>query len=241
MKQIVKQLSEIDSLDDVNEDDPELGNAFFAIQSRLTSNMEDFKRLYSYLSHEQKNTLGILQHQLELHHNQEDLECFGKVSDSIDDILTLSETDNQEMVEINVALVCAKVCDVYRNMYNSITFDYDEDGDTMVYGKERWVYRAISNIVDNAIKYGQDKPIEVSVRNKRNCVIVAIKDHGIGISEEDQSEIFDHLYRVKELKKDGYGIGLSLVSHVCDLCGGFASVESELGKGSTFYLSFPCS
>lgn len=120
-----------------------------------------------------------------------------------------------------------------------ITFIFDEDADTEIIAKERWIYRAVANLVSNAVKYGEGKPIEVKVENKKHSVIVSVKDNGIGISPEAQEKIFNHRYRINELNKDGYGIGLSLVSHVCDLCGGFAAVESELGVGSVFYLSFP--
>ena len=74
---------------------------------------------------------------------------------------------------------------------------------------------------------------------KHKSVIIIVKDHGIGISEEKQNQIFNHNYRINELNKDGYGIGLSLVSHVCDLCQGFVTVESKMQEGTTFYLSFP--
>lgn len=65
-----------------------------------------------------------------------------------------------------------------------------------------------------------------------------VKDNGIGIDKTKLSTIFDYRYRVNELNKDGFGIGLSLVSHVTDLCGGFASVKSTAGKGSTFIYHF---
>ena len=70
-------------------------------------------------------------------------------------------------------------------------------------------------------------------------VVVKVSDHGIGICEEEQEKIFQHHYRIQELKKDGYGIGLSLVQHVCDLCGGFVYVESTPHVETSFYLSFP--
>ena len=89
------------------------------------------------------------------------------------------------------------------------------------------------------MKYGEDKPIFLSVKAKNGSVIVMVKDNGIGIREDKQEMIFGNRYRINELNRDGYGIGLSLVSHVCDLCGGFITVDSEPGKGSVFYLSFP--
>ncbi|WP_195986028.1 HAMP domain-containing sensor histidine kinase [Clostridium sp. D33t1_170424_F3] len=241
VRQIAQRLGQVADIGDSIGDQPEFSESLRTIREKTAAHMEDFKRLYHYLSHEQKNTIAILRQNLELRQNKHDLECLDHVTDSIDDVLTLSENENfAEKTEVNVILVCAEVCDLYRNVSKAVTFDYDEDVEPAIMGKERWIARAVSNLLDNALKYGQGGPVEVTVKNRHNCVIISVSDHGIGICEEEQRKIFDHWYRVSPLKKDGYGIGLSLVSHVCDLCGGYAAVESELGKGSTFYLSFPC-
>ena len=112
--------------------------------------------------------------------------------------------------------------------------------DTRKYmAKSRWIYRAVSNLLDNAIKYGCGKPISLSVEVRKGSVIVKVQDQGIGIEKSHLDKIFQNRYRVNELNKNGYGIGLSLVSYVCDLCGGFIMAESEPSHGTTFYLSFP--
>lgn len=105
--------------------------------------------------------------------------------------------------------------------------------------KEIWIYRAVCNLLDNAIKYGNDNKIEVCVSEKQDSVIVTVSDKGIGIEKEHIEQIFSDSFRVSEFKKDGYGIGLSLVRHVCDLCGGLCYVDGEIGVGSIFYLVFP--
>lgn len=56
---------------------------------------------------------------------------------------------------------------------------------------------------------------------------------------EQQEKIFENRYRIGNRQKNGYGIGLSLVRHVAELCGGFVWVESEEAKGSKFKLIFP--
>lgn len=241
ISQIVQNFKEFDQVEEEIENHPELAKAFQIMLSRNIANIEDFKRLYHYLSHEQKNAVTILRHNMELHQNKEDLECLEHVSQGIDDVLTLSENEElAEKSEVNVIMVCAAVCDRYRYLSKNIIFDYEEDIEPIIFAKERWIIRAVSNLIDNAIKYGQGKPIEITVKNQHNCVIISVKDFGVGICEEEQKRIFDHWFRVTPLKKDGYGIGLSLVSHVCDLCGGYVTVDSALGKGATFYLSFPC-
>lgn len=221
-------------------DHPILNAAYEQISQKFDDRLNDYKRLSSYLSHEQKNAIAILRTNLELSESREYLKNLDDIADSIDDILTLSESmDEAPLVPVDVSLICAEVYDNYRKVTDTISFDFDEEADTEILARSRWIYRAIANLLDNAIKYGENKPIALSVHAKKNSVIVQVKDSGIGIGEDKQEAIFQNRFRINELKKDGYGIGLSLVSHVCDLCGGFVMVESQEGKGSVFYLSFP--
>ena len=92
--------------------------------------------------------------------------------------------------------------------------------------------------MDNAIKYGQQKEIIVTLKQAKGSVIIEVKDQGIGIDENQAEHIFQDRYRIPHLHTDGYGIGLSLVHHVCELCHGFVTFDST-SKGTTFYLCFP--
>lgn len=245
-KQTIILTDNLDYLEDSSDtmiDNQMLAAAYEKLKKRFSERLDDSKRLYAYLSHEQKNTLAILRTNLELNNYAASHRELDELADSIDDVLTLAESsDSSTMGIVDVALVCAEVCDKYNKITEStdmIVFEFDENEDTEIWAKMRWVYRSISNLVSNAIKYGEGKPITVTVKNKHRSVIVTVKDQGIGIPYDKQEKIFNHSYRVNDLNKDGYGIGLSLVSHVCALCGGFAFVESQPGKGSAFYLSFP--
>lgn len=218
---------------------PALTKAYEILKNKFDIQLEDYKRLNTYLSHEQKNELAILKTSFELSNDKKYLSTLNNIIGGIDDILTLSENiEDYALGSVDVAFVCAEVCDNYRKVYHDISFDFDDD-DAEILAKQRWIYRAISNLLDNAIKYGDGKPIELFVKVKNWSVIIIVKDNGIGIEKENQELIFNNHYRINDLNKNGYGIGLSLVSHVCDLCGGFVNVESELGQGSTFYVSFP--
>lgn len=220
--------------------DESLNNAYQQIKQSFQANLEDYKRLNSYLSHEQKNAIAVLRTSMEVHHQKEYLPQLDYISNSIDDILTLSEQgDETEFHVVDVALCCARICDLYRKSYPLLEFDFDPDHPSEIKGKERWILRAVSNIVDNAIKYGCQKPIHVSVKHEHHSVIIIVKDQGIGMSDEQLNAIFHYHYRINELNRNGYGIGLSLVAHVCELCNGYAYVESTPNQGSSFYLSFP--
>lgn len=199
----------------------------------------DYRRLHSYLAHEQKNALAIIRSKIELQNTVGILDDLDNISSSIDDLLTLSEDRYQvSMEETELAEITAKVVDEF-SKYQKIDFTFAEFVDTTILGEERWLYRAISNLLDNAVKYGNDKAIQVTVYSEKDNIIVKVSDQGIGIADEQKSNIFQNRYRINDLNKNGYGIGLSLVKHVCDLCNGFVWVTSVLNQGSSFYLSFP--
>ena len=103
--------------------------------------------------------------------------------------------------------------------------------------------RAIINLVDNAIKYSPNGgQIEVGVQVRDDAVVVFVKDNGLGISQENQKMLFERHVRIarKEHKRvKGSGLGLFIVRSVAQRHGGDAWVESEEGKGSTFFISIP--
>ena len=98
--------------------------------------------------------------------------------------------------------------------------------------------RAVSNLLDNAVKYSPaGAPIEVTVRGGE--VIVA--DHGPGVAEEDLPRIFDRFYRAAAARsKPGAGLGLAIVREAAEAHGGQATVESS-AKGARFTLTLPAS
>lgn len=99
------------------------------------------------------------------------------------------------------------------------------------------------NIIGNAIKYSPDgTKITISVEEKENDLLVSIRDSGVGISEEDIPHIFEGFYRAKSGQTmTGQGIGLAVSRQIVDAHNGSITVESVLGKGTTFVVSLPLS
>ena len=105
--------------------------------------------------------------------------------------------------------------------------------------------QAISNLIDNAIKYsGAVKQLSITTKTVGSDLSIEVADHGIGIPRAEQAKVFEKFYRVGNgLVHDvkGSGLGLSLVKHIIEAHNGTISVESEVGKGSRFTILLPLS
>ncbi|WP_455925946.1 hybrid sensor histidine kinase/response regulator [Pseudomonas putida] len=102
------------------------------------------------------------------------------------------------------------------------------------------VEQVISNLVSNALRYGGHGPIEVSVYAHKGAALVEVRDHGIGISKENQARIFQQFERVSATHVvAGLGLGLFISEQIVVAHGGSITVQSALGEGSTFTVSLP--
>jgi len=101
--------------------------------------------------------------------------------------------------------------------------------------------RILHNLLDNAIKYSPDGgDISVLARKENDCLVVVVKDRGIGISKADQAKLFQPFERLELLDNvGGFGLGLNVCRRLVEAHGGRIWVESEPGRGATFFFSLP--
>jgi signal transduction histidine kinase len=110
--------------------------------------------------------------------------------------------------------------------------------DTTVFGE------IVHNLISNGIRYGRDKGGKVSVdfQKEGRTYVLAVADNGIGIPAADQTHIYERFYRADNASRvdgEGTGLGLYLVKMFAETAGGNTWFTSRVGKGTTFYVSFP--
>jgi len=102
------------------------------------------------------------------------------------------------------------------------------------------IEQVITNLLDNAIKYGSGKPIQISLRKEQGKVVFAVKDQGIGIAPDQCERIFERFERaVSGRNYGGLGLGLYITRTIVQALGGQIGVASELGNGATFTVELP--
>jgi two-component system phosphate regulon sensor histidine kinase PhoR len=103
------------------------------------------------------------------------------------------------------------------------------------------IYQVITNLVHNAIKFTPSGgAVLVSTEISEDSVLVKVSDTGIGISREDLPRIFERFYKADKARSgEGAGLGLAIAKHIVQAHGGNIWVESEEGKGSTFFFNLP--
>lgn len=117
------------------------------------------------------------------------------------------------------------------------------DREIYVLGHESQLYRLVSNLIANAIKYTPSNGhVEISLSQSDRHALISIKDTGIGIAPTEQTRIFDRFYRVdsdRSSKTGGTGLGLAIAQAIAHHHQGYLTVKSKLGMGSLLTIHLP--
>jgi len=171
-----------------------------------------------------------------------------RLENLINDLLDVSKikegklTYNAETVRFNE--VIANSIENVQQLTTSHTIVLLETEDVFVMGDRIRLEQVLNNFLTNAVKYSPDaKHVEVSSAVKENRLVVAVKDFGIGIPEESIKRLSERYFRLdnSSMRFPGLGIGLFVASEILKRHEGRMWIESEVGKGSTFFFDLPIS
>lgn len=175
----------------------------------------------------------------------------GRMRKIVDDLLDLGRIEagvGLERERCHLGAILAEVVEDMRARADTkgVTLtSKPTDRAAIVLGDAALLRQAIANLVDNAIKYtpkGGVVRVGLSVSPGKDRAVVSVADSGIGIAQEDQLRLFEKFYRVKgqdTSDSPGLGLGLSIVKSIAERHEGKVWADSELNKGSTFYISLP--
>ena len=227
-------------------------------QKELENLKEDF---VATLTHDLKVPIIAETNMLELFLN----ESFGPVSEKQEIALKNMQVSNKELLDlVQIVLETYKYRDGNISLYkenimlrsfineivdemepisikNNNKLKFSSPRDIRVYADRIQLKRVIKNLIQNAISYGEpNSPIEISIGEIPQYIVIKVKDYGAGISQADIDKIFNKYYSAaKKFRKIGTGLGLYLALQIVKGHGGELAVESEEGKFTEFTIKLP--
>jgi two-component system phosphate regulon sensor histidine kinase PhoR len=163
----------------------------------------------------------------------------------VNDILFLQEIELvlPEFQNVDINEITRSVVENYKEKAEArgIQLKFQKENVPPVNGDEKSLERALTALVDNAIKFSpQGGEVQIKVSIKDSKIIVTVEDQGIGIAPEAMPNIFNRFYHLEKSGNDlfgGLGLGLSIARQVIKQHGGMLELESTPGKGSTFTIT----
>jgi two-component system sensor histidine kinase SenX3 len=167
----------------------------------------------------------------------------------VDDLLDLSFVEAQETPtreQVPVRLLIEEALERVRPLALARgipVFEEPVADELMVACDPGQVVSAVTNLLDNAIKYSDEHhQVDISARRENGNVVIEVRDRGIGIPTKDLERIFERFYRVDPARSrttGGTGLGLSIVRHIAQVHSGDVTVTSREGEGSAFQFVLP--
>jgi heavy metal sensor kinase len=230
-----------------------------AMIERLQSAFAAQKQFIADLSHEYGTPLTILRSELEFAsarakdaEAQESIRLgfseIDRLKRMTDDLLLLTRLDSSEQLlarkPVRLDELLAESCRRMASLAaeRSIALNLQIDEVCEINGDEDRLQRAVSNLIDNAIKYSPaGSTVGIHLGSDATKVSITITDRGKGIPAEELPFIFDRFRRgaLTRTEEPGSGLGLAIVQRIAELHGGCVRVESVVGKGSIFRIEFP--
>ncbi|GAB3976852.1 HAMP domain-containing sensor histidine kinase [Spirosoma terrae] len=239
-----------------------LARTFNELLSRLEVAFVSQRSFVSHASHELRTPLTVMMGQIEVTRFQarstsEYETAFDGLLDEVKNMIRLVNglldlarassdvaTLNYQPVRIDELLWLAQSQIAHKHPDYQIDIDFenlpDQEEDLVIVGEESLLQTAFQNLIENGCKYSPDERVTVRIAFEPGQVQLTISDKGYGISSNDLPHIFEPFYRSENtMTIQGHGIGLALTHRIIELHKGQLTVESVIGKGTTFRITLP--
>ncbi len=239
-----------------------LGREFDYLTERLQTSENKRRQFVSDASHELKTPLAsikllsdsILQYDMDPETTKEFVQDIGNEAERLNrmtlKLLALTKGEqSMEETDAEIIYMAPTINRVVKMLSaiaqeNKITLRVDLRQDSPVLIQEDDLYQIAFNLAENAIKYNvPGGTLTVSLHRQDDMAILRVSDTGMGIPPEAISHVFERFYRVDKARarqSGGSGLGLAIVRSMVERNGGEISLQSTVGKGTTFTVSFPC-
>ncbi|MGB9766635.1 MAG: ATP-binding protein [Sulfurihydrogenibium sp.] len=176
------------------------------------------------------------------------IEETNSLTQMIEDLLTLSKLESGtfqlQKEKVNLSNIVKKLYNLFKDYaaIKSVDLRLKIQDEIYIYANEKYISRAIANLIDNAIKFNKENGyVNIELYQEEQGVILKIEDSGIGIPEDKLEKIFEKFYRVDESRGvySGSGLGLSLVKAILLQHDASINVISKEGEGTTIIITFP--
>lgn len=241
----------------------QLSQTFNNMLNRLETAFETQNNFISNASHELRTPLTIISGEVELAIRNEDIgdkhKALTKIKDEADrlehiltSLLGLAQSgfngQNQpwEQVRMDELIMETQNAVIQVHPESKIEIDFSQlpsdESKITLRANKNLIKLAITNIVSNACKYSNNKPVTITLESKLNVLTVAIKDQGIGIPQSDIQHIFEPFYRASNTSQfKGYGVGLPLSLNIIRLHRGSIGISSQEKVGTEIKVLLPIS
>ena len=236
-----------------------LSRAFDRMFSRLEHSFNTERQFASDASHELRTPITVILAECDRAKRKDEtredflesievIEEQGKhMSQLVQQLLSLTRmqhgTDKYPMRRTDLSLFVESCCsEIVPADRRGISLETDIEEKVEAAYNPALMSRVVQNLLQNAYKYGREGGhIWLSLRRDGRGAVLTVRDDGIGISKADQAYIWQRFWQADAARGDesGTGLGLSMVKEIAEFHGGSVSVESELGKGSTFSVNIP--
>jgi two-component system phosphate regulon sensor histidine kinase PhoR len=172
--------------------------------------------------------------------------AINKLQHLVNDLLDVSKIQagrlDYLLAPINLAELIDDVVESAAHIYPNHCFENRAQAHFQVSGNAERLEQVLMNFINNAVKYSPaSKDVMITTTLHQNLVRIAVTDRGVGLSKEQITKIFDRFYRVEDKKfmTSGLGMGLYISAEIVNSHNGKIGVDSEPGKGSTFFFELP--